>query len=83
LALEAFPISNHARQLMPDVSKAPLLQWRDFVVAENNFIGNASPEIKSTATKEEGEQICVSQNKVRSNSLPILSSLSLWSEAED
>jgi hypothetical protein len=52
------------------MNKTILKQWRDLVVAaEGDFNRNVSPELKSKATEQEKEQICVSQNKVRLTSL--------------
>ena len=51
------------------MNKAILKQYRDLVVVEGDFNNNVSPGIKSTATDKEKEQLCASQNKVRSISL--------------
>jgi hypothetical protein len=41
-----------------------LTDYRDIVVLEDEFSKNASPEIQSTATEKEKEEICAAQNKV-------------------
>jgi hypothetical protein len=51
------------------MNKAVLKQYRDLVVVEGDFNNNVSPEIESTAAEKEKEQICASQNRVRSISL--------------
>ena len=50
-------------------NKAILNQYRDLTVMEGDFSNNLSSEIAYKANKEEKEQICASQNKVRTISL--------------
>jgi hypothetical protein len=41
-----------------------LTDYRDIFVLEDEFSKNASPEIQSTPTEKEKEEICAAQNKV-------------------